>query len=156
VREGGSDRCWNGRIFRRQQPFGSARVAHVATRACRHRRQQPFDAPGDLGAGDYVGKPFGMGGLMARLRAALRHAFQAQGEVAVVVSNDSDLLEPIKIVCDELGKKVGIFNPQKGPSRALLPHIDFIKHIRSGALQASQFPARMSDEHGSFTKPAAW
>jgi hypothetical protein len=72
------------------------------------------------------------------------------------VSNDSDLLEPIKIVRDELGKKVGILNPHKRPSRALLPHIDFIKHIRPGVLQASQFPARMSDQHGSFTKPAAW
>ena len=42
----------------------------------------------DLGADDYIGKPFGMAELMARLRAALRHAFQAQGELAVFVSGD--------------------------------------------------------------------
>ena len=42
----------------------------------------------DLGADDYIGKPFGMAELMARLRAALRHAFQAQGEHAVFVSGD--------------------------------------------------------------------
>ncbi len=42
----------------------------------------------DLGADDYIGKPFGMAELMARLRAALRHAFQAQGEYAVFVSGD--------------------------------------------------------------------
>ena len=42
----------------------------------------------DLGADDYVGKPFGMAELMARLRAALRHAFQAQGELPVFVSGD--------------------------------------------------------------------
>jgi len=33
----------------------------------------------DLGADDYVTKPFGIGELMARLRAALRHRVQAQG-----------------------------------------------------------------------------
>lgn len=77
-------------------------------------------------------------------------------DVAVVVSNDSDLLEPIKIVREHLGKKVGILNPQKNPSRALLPHIDFIKQIRAGALGAAQFPETLSDATGTFTKPAAW
>ncbi len=34
----------------------------------------------DLGADDYVTKPFGMGELLARLRAALRHQLAAKGE----------------------------------------------------------------------------
>src|SRR2546430_12544862 len=42
----------------------------------------------DLGADDYIGKPFGMAELMARLRAALRHAFQAQGELPMFVSGE--------------------------------------------------------------------
>src|SRR5438552_1863038 len=42
----------------------------------------------DLGADDYIGKPFGMAELMARLRAALRHAFQAQGELPMCVSGE--------------------------------------------------------------------
>jgi two-component system, OmpR family, KDP operon response regulator KdpE len=42
----------------------------------------------DLGADDYVAKPFSMAELMARLRAALRHAFQAQGELPVFASGD--------------------------------------------------------------------
>ena len=33
----------------------------------------------DLGADDYVTKPFGMGELLARIRAALRHTLQSQG-----------------------------------------------------------------------------
>ncbi|KQP89618.1 MULTISPECIES: response regulator transcription factor [unclassified Methylobacterium] len=37
----------------------------------------------DLGADDYVTKPFGMGELLARLRAALRHQLAVQGERAV-------------------------------------------------------------------------
>ena len=42
----------------------------------------------DHGADDYVSKPFGMAELAARLRAALRHAFQSQGEISVFVSGD--------------------------------------------------------------------
>jgi two-component system KDP operon response regulator KdpE len=34
----------------------------------------------DLGADDYVTKPFGMDELLARMRAALRHQLQTQGE----------------------------------------------------------------------------
>jgi two-component system KDP operon response regulator KdpE len=34
----------------------------------------------DLGADDYVTKPFGMDELLARIRAALRHQLQLQGE----------------------------------------------------------------------------
>ncbi len=42
----------------------------------------------DNGADDYVAKPFGMAELMARVRAALRHALQAQGEIPVFASGD--------------------------------------------------------------------
>ena len=42
----------------------------------------------DLAADDYIGKPFGIAELMARIRAALRHRFQAQGELPVFVSGD--------------------------------------------------------------------
>jgi two-component system, OmpR family, KDP operon response regulator KdpE len=42
----------------------------------------------DRGADDYVSKPFGMAELTARLRAALRHALQAQGAAPVFQSGD--------------------------------------------------------------------
>ena len=86
----------------------------------------------------------------------LHDAHMGRFEVAVVVSNDLDLLEPIKIVREQLGRKVGILNPHQKASRALLPHIDFIKPIRTGVLRASQFPPVMKDERGTFTKPADW
>lgn len=38
----------------------------------------------DLGADDFVNKPFGMGEFMARLRTALRHRMQRKGETPLV------------------------------------------------------------------------
>jgi len=42
----------------------------------------------DLGADDYVTKPFGMDELLARMRAALRHQLQVQGERPLFHSGD--------------------------------------------------------------------
>lgn len=42
----------------------------------------------ELGADDYVTKPFGAAELMARLRVALRHRLQTQGERAVFTLDD--------------------------------------------------------------------
>jgi len=42
----------------------------------------------DLGADDYVTKPFGVEELLARVRAALRHRLQEQGERPVFKSGD--------------------------------------------------------------------
>jgi uncharacterized LabA/DUF88 family protein len=83
-------------------------------------------------------------------------AFRNDYELAVIVSNDSDLLLPIRFVASEMAKPVGLLNPQKHPSLALLPHVTFIKHIRSGVLSRSQFPPMMTDARGAFSKPASW
>ena len=77
-------------------------------------------------------------------------------ETAVIVSNDSDLVEPIKIVRRELGKKVGLLNPHKRPSWTLKNHVDFIKQIRKGVLRSSQFPSVLRDAQGEFHKPVSW
>ncbi|MEI9985859.1 MAG: response regulator [Aliidongia sp.] len=42
----------------------------------------------DLGADDYITKPFGMEELTARVRAALRHRLQEQGVTATIVTGD--------------------------------------------------------------------
>ena len=83
-------------------------------------------------------------------------AFKNDSDAALVVSNDSDLLEPIRIARRDFGIKVGILCPHKKVSTALRAQADFVKIIRTGALAASQFPDTMTDANGTFTKPATW
>lgn len=42
----------------------------------------------DLGADDYINKPFGIGELLARLRTALRHAARQAGEKSIYTTGD--------------------------------------------------------------------
>lgn len=86
----------------------------------------------------------------------LYDACRGDFECAAVVSKDSDLLEPIRIVREKLGLTVGLLNPGKTKSFALIPHADFIKEIRRGVLVASQFPDELEDANGTFRKPATW
>ena len=82
--------------------------------------------------------------------------FKNDYELAVIVSNDSDLLMPIQVVTREFGKPIGLLNPQKHTSAALLPHIRFVKKIRSSVLKNSLFPDSITDKNGKFSKPADW
>lgn len=86
----------------------------------------------------------------------LRDAFGGAFEAAVLITNDSDLLEPVRIVREELGLIVGILNPHRRASRVLARVASFVKPIRKGALRNSQFAETLSDNNGSFRKPSTW
>lgn len=86
----------------------------------------------------------------------VRDAYENAFDVAVLITNDSDLREPVDLVRNRLGKKVGVLNPQKHPAVALTKVATFFKTIRSGVLQASQFPPQLTDARGTFDKPAGW
>lgn len=86
----------------------------------------------------------------------LNDAHKNNFDIAVVISNDSDLLEAIKIVKNELHKAVGIVNPCSIPSWSLLPQASFTKKVRPWILKKSQFNNSLSDSIGTFTKPKNW
>jgi hypothetical protein len=86
----------------------------------------------------------------------LNDAHLRRMECAVVVSGDSDLLMPVRIVSEQLGIPVGVLNPQKNPCVVLKRYATFYKHLKPGRLALSQFPDNMADANGSFRKPSTW
>lgn len=86
--------------------------------------------------------------------------FRARYDIAVVISNDSDLKTPVEFVRGELEAPVGILNPHKNRSWALSPRKlsagSFYKPIRVAALAASQLPETLEDADGTIHKPKSW
>lgn len=86
----------------------------------------------------------------------LHDGYNKDYEMAVMVTNDSDLLEPMRIVQQELRMPVGVVNPQPHPSFHLKQQATFMKTLRKGVLGASQFPGVLTDANGTFHKPPTW
>ena len=85
-------------------------------------------------------------------------AFRGDAEAFAVVSNDSDLTEPMRIVRHELGKVVGLITPRSSHSHGLMEcRPTFTRQIRQGLLRASQFPPKIVDAVGeTIAKPEGW
>jgi uncharacterized LabA/DUF88 family protein len=86
----------------------------------------------------------------------LLDACKGDCERAVVISNDSDLAEPIRLVQREFGIDVMILNPRKFIARDLRGIAAEYSNIKFRMLQNSQFPETLADAAGPFTKPAHW
>ena len=86
----------------------------------------------------------------------LNVGYKKEYDSAVIITNDSDLAEAMRIVQTELKLKVGIANSKKRPAFKLKQQASFIKQIRKGVLNASQFPKILTDKQGTFHKPASW
>ena len=77
-------------------------------------------------------------------------------EAAIVVTNDSDLIEPIRIVTQGVGLPVGVLNPCSQPAGGLRRAATFYTVLRKNIPSRCQFPAQMNDKGGSFQKPQTW
>jgi uncharacterized LabA/DUF88 family protein len=77
-------------------------------------------------------------------------------DVAAVISNDSDLVTPIRFAREKCGKVVGVINPQRHPARALMETADFYKKLRSGVLRTSQLPRVVEAGGRRFERPETW
>lgn len=85
-------------------------------------------------------------------------AFRQRCDTAVIVSNDSDLTEPVKLARYELGIRVGVINPHpaKKRSRELSREAHFFKQVRTASLAPCQFANPIVDSVGTFHKPKGW
>lgn len=86
----------------------------------------------------------------------LHDGFKNLYNTAVIISNDSDLREPVRMVREVLGLPVGIINPHQSHSKELQEYATFVRRIRERHLAASQFPSTLVDAQGRFGKPKGW
>jgi uncharacterized LabA/DUF88 family protein len=86
----------------------------------------------------------------------LADGFRRDYELAVIVSMDSDLALPMRIVRRQLQLPVGLLKPGDRYANELVRAATFWKPIREGVLAASQLPPQLTDEHGTITKPSIW
>lgn len=90
----------------------------------------------------------------------LLDGFRGRCDTAVVISNDSDLAEPVRVVMRELGLTVGVVNPHPPKRRSrelqrLQP--TFFKQLRASAVRDSQLPDPVVDAQGrAIRKPTGW
>lgn len=89
----------------------------------------------------------------------LTDAFDHDFEAAVVISNDSDLAEPIRIVRHKFRVPVIVLHPCRAPrfpSSTLRNVASKSITVDPAILAASQFPTTLTDTNGTITKPVIW
>lgn len=86
----------------------------------------------------------------------LLDAFKQRCDTAVVMSNDSDLAEPVRIARTEAGIKVGVVNPHQAKYRSRRLQGTFFKQLRPNILGQTQLPTVLKDANGEIRKPSKW
>ena len=86
----------------------------------------------------------------------LMDGFCDEYDLAVVVSNDSDLQLPVEMARTRLGKQMGVFDPSRRRSFELYNAASWYRPLRKGPLGASQIPDTLADANRLITKPAEW
>ena len=88
----------------------------------------------------------------------LMDGFKNKFDVAVIISNDSDLATPVKMVKREFKKHVVIINPHDKlkESKVLNQFASKTFQITPSLLSNSLFPNELKDNVGNFKKPQDW
>ena len=87
----------------------------------------------------------------------LNDAWKELFDVAVVITNDTDLVTPIKMVADERGKQVIVVCPTQGKRKSaqkLKDAATSTRHIHNKMLKDAQFPEQIPGT--MISKPSTW
>ena len=84
--------------------------------------------------------------------------FLGKYEVAVIASNDADLIEPVRLVRAVLRLPVGVLKVEGGRRACVFAkQADFVKTVRRGHFAAAQLPDEVIDRRGRLIpKPVEW
>jgi len=82
--------------------------------------------------------------------------FEDAYDLGVLVSADTDLVEPFRLARVVLKKKVALFTPSEFAHPLLKQHAHFKRLISEADLLACQFPDQLTDAEGTFHRPPAW
>ncbi len=76
----------------------------------------------------------------------------------MVISNDTDLCEPIRLVVEELGTEVVVVNPRghTQPAAALQKVATTTRRLRASSLLQCQLPDQIRDQNGVVVRPDGW
>lgn len=84
-------------------------------------------------------------------------ACRGRCDVAAVITNDSDLREPVRLVREELEISVGVINPHETARRSRSIHGTFFRQLRPNVVRQCQFPAVLKDGDGrTVHRPPCW
>lgn len=134
-------------------PLVEIHFGHYVTRTTR----MPLATPPDRGARTVeVLKTEEKGSDVNLATYLLLDAFRGNCDTAVVVSNDSDLAEPVRVAQAEAGVRVGIINPHPAKYRSRRLQATFFKQLRPNVLGQCQLPSTLHDDEGAITKPPSW
>ena len=86
----------------------------------------------------------------------LTDCFQEKFDVPILLSNDSDLTEPLKYIKITKKKPVGLISPTHSPVKQLKRYSTIRRKITEQQLAAAQFPHQLKDQQGDFFCPNDW
>lgn len=89
----------------------------------------------------------------------LRDAFLGNAEQFLVITNDSDLATPIRLVREHklpIGVALPVSNPGRHPSVQLRQVATFVREIRPAALRRAQLPNSVAVGRSNVVKPSNW
>jgi len=87
----------------------------------------------------------------------LLDAFEGSYETAIVISDDSDLLEPVRVVRERLGKRVGVVRVRTDRGSVFRSKVDLLIEARAWHFEQAQLPDEVRLPTGSFvSRPTSW
>lgn len=97
-----------------------------------------------------------MSAILQRNGLLVRDAFKGAFDLAAVLTNDTDLVEPVRIVTQEVGLPVTLLAPSSKPAVSLSNAATSMRHIQP-YLGPCQMPDQITSQNGrTVKKPAGW